>query len=171
MEDQSQPTRMERAERESQLQPALDYDESVACLRYLLARAHPSLSDQAIRGFVATDRLIKRMRDEFGLLSKSEVLALLGVEQMTAAHMDSLLSFEYGGAQVYPGFQFDRSLGSILHLMFELKSAIPVSTSMLGLACWLCSPSGFLNGERPVDHLSKPLQVVEAAKGHYLAVW
>jgi hypothetical protein len=74
-----------------------------------------------------------------------------------------------GGRVLYPGFQIDRDTGSIRPVIHELLLAAEgAGRSEASLILWLISPSGRLNGARPVDLMEDPDRVMQAAKDSFV---
>ncbi|WP_146065726.1 hypothetical protein [Arthrobacter pityocampae] len=150
------------------------YGKSVSDLRRLLANLDPPLSPRTVSGIADTDYLMRSIRKEFGLLSQDEALEILSIAQ--AEHIferldDRVIRFNYGSAEVYPGFQFDRSTRTVFRVITQLLYLRQGNFTSLGLACWLCSPSGYFDGARPVDFLDQESRVLGAARSHYQARW
>lgn len=151
-------------------------EQGISALRQVLAGLESPLTPQTVLGVARTDSLLRQMREEFGFLSEAEVMALLGQNQdhsyVVIPRSNAIIGFVYGDDYVYPGFQFDKRLLSVRTIVPQLVALVTEHRrSSLGLACWLCSPSGYLDGARPVDLLDDPLRVLSAARGHYGAVW
>ena len=135
--------------------------------------ASPELvSPQLARSLQATENAFRAMGAEFGLLTSSQVAALLGanpsnrklVSRRRAARQ--LAGVVRRNAVLYPGFQFDRTRARVLPVMEELiRLADANGWREEDLLLWLCSPTTSFDGEdRPVDHLDDPDAVVAAAK-------
>ncbi|KRF05595.1 hypothetical protein ASH00_09005 [Arthrobacter sp. Soil782] len=119
----------------------------------------------------ATGTAWNEIEAEFGLLTGGEVARLLGV-RLEGHDAAQLISVHRGDALLYPGFQFDLDEGKTLPVMAGLlEVAGKYGKTQEGLTHWLCSRTGQLINERPVDHLHEPERVLEAAENHYGVEW
>jgi len=89
----------------------------------------------------------------------------------TTAHRNNqLLAVRQGNHLAYPGFQFG-SDGQPLAVISRLRETAEANEwSEAGLVQWLCSPTTYLDGDRPVDHLTEDPDRVVAVAGDALAV-
>jgi hypothetical protein len=127
----------------------------------------------------STDNAWRSMEVEFGFLNGNHVAELLGSHARGRSsyaadkrRAGQLIGIKRHNALLYPGFQFDSSGGRIRAAIPQLIAVIRTyGRSEEDLAQWLCDPSGYFGGGRPVDYLSKPAEVVAAAQGHYGVEW
>lgn len=132
---------------------AINMERSVAALGPALAEVEVETSPQLARSMQATENAWRDMEAEFGLLLR-------------------LLAIKRPGGYKYPGFQFDRREQAIRPVMHDLiKLAAGAGRSESGLALWMTSPTGYLDGSRPVDLLDEPAPVVEAARQSFNVQW
>lgn len=142
-----------------------------------MARAGRAVSPQTARALQATENAWRTIETTFGLLSSGQVARLLG-RKVTDRSLVSrlrtggrLLGVRRLNAYKYPGFQFD------VHGHIE-----PVVADLVGLAkrigwkhedvvLWLCAPSGYFAGGRPVDHLREPDVLLARAEDDFLTEW
>lgn len=117
-------------------------------------------SPQLARATQATANVWKDIEAEYGMLTSMDVARLIGSEKSSRSlaadrrAAGKLIGIKRGNKYVYPGFQFDRRSRKVL-------SAIPSLIAMYAevgwdeedLVSWLVSPSGYFQGDRPVDHL------------------
>ncbi|NJC24419.1 hypothetical protein BJ994_003495 [Arthrobacter pigmenti] len=151
---------------------------STEVLRSTLSVLDEPPSTQAIRGLLATEHLWREIEDEFGMLTAAEVADKVGSKAkarngyaLDKRKAGGLIGVERLNSIVYPGFQFT-STGTILSAVPRLVNIIKEhAKSEEGLVQWLCSPSGYLEGDRPVDHMDDIEAVVGAAQGHYGVEW
>lgn len=105
------------------------------------------------------------------LLSSTEVGELLGSTAQNKAamanrykHEGKIFAVSHRGADHYPAFQFQD--GDALPVVGEIISRFEgVSSSSWQMALWFASPSGWLDGRRPMDVVEdEPEAVLEAAR-------
>lgn len=113
-----------------------------------------------------------------GLLKASDVVEVLNLPEGDEAEVSRLraegrvLAFERGGEWVYPRFQFDAESGLIEPVIADLvELARDLSWAHEELVIWLCSPSGYFGGDRPVDHLHEPEGLLEKARNEWTVEW
>lgn len=150
-----------------------------AALRTTLEASPSTPSVQSVRGLLATENLWRSIEGEFGLLSGAEVADRMGStakgrnQSGFAAdkrRAGKVLGIERLNGIVYPGFQF--ADGTVHPTIGSLIAIIRVyGKSERGLVQWLCSPSGYFDGGRPVDYLDDADRVASAAEGHYGTEW
>lgn len=170
------------ARRSPALAPALDAvvnaQRSLNALRPALASLPVAATPELAQGAMATENAWRSMEQEFGLLSAQEASRSLGSRakgRSTLAHdrreNGQLLGVRRGNAVLYPGFQFDQN-GDVHHVIPALlRLARQARRSDEDLAQWICLPSGYLDGDRPVDRLQDTDAVLAAAQGHFGAEW
>lgn len=157
---------------------AINMERSVAALGPALAEVEVETSPQLARSMQATENAWRDMEAEFGLLSSLEVSRAVGSKSPNRSYASDqrgagrLLAIKRPGGYKYPGFQFDRREQAIRPVMHDLiKLAAGADRSESGLALWMTSPTGYLDGSRPVDLLDEPAQVVEAARQSFNVQW
>lgn len=113
----------------------------------------------------------------WGLHSTDEVLILLGLpaDEPTLLRdlrtRGQLLAVERGLEYAYPGFQFTET-GVIEPVIPGLIGlAREVDWSQNELIVWLCSPSGYFGGDRPVEHLHETGSLLEKARNAATVEW
>ena len=151
-------------------QPSLAHVRSRESLRLFLALLDPPLSAETVYGVAQTDIAIRCIEAEFGLLG-SVPLARADPEDVQRRSSHTPISFMYRGRSVFPRFQFTESgvLQPAVVMMLENDTA--ARQSGLDLALWMMSPSGYLDGARPVDCLAEPRSVAAAAVAHFGVIW
>lgn len=131
------------------------------------------------RAVQAECNLYDRIDAEFGLLSGTEAGKRMGSRSSAprnlaaAAHRSkTLLGLRRGNQVTYPGFQFGPD-GRPLPVIKRLREVAEANAwSEKGLVQWLCSPTTYLYGDRPVDHLSTdPDRVVDVAAQDMAISW
>ncbi|TFB91461.1 hypothetical protein [Cryobacterium sp. HLT2-28] len=112
----------------------------------------------------------------WGLLTPDAVMKALGlpeidVDAVSRMRTDGqLLAVEREGAYVYPGFQFESGhVAPVVPVLVEL--ARDVGWSQNELVIWLCSPSGYFGGDRPVEHLDEADELAEKARDAATVEW
>lgn len=152
--------------------------DGIAALGPALAEIDTPVSPQLARSLAATENAWRALEAEFGLLSSREVSALVGSRSPNRSYASEqrskgkLIAVKRPGGLRYPGYQFDRSEHAIRPVMADLiRVAEEAGRSEASLALWMTMPSGYLDGARPVDQLSDPDKVVEAAEQSFNVEW
>ncbi|MDJ0354426.1 hypothetical protein [Pseudarthrobacter sp. PH31-O2] len=160
------------------LQAAINMERSVEALGPVLAAVDEEVSPQLARSLQATENAWRKMEAEFGLLSSKEVSEAVGSKSPNRSFASDqraagkLLAVKRPGGFRYPGFQIDRSEHTIRPVIHDLlKVAQEADRSETSLALWMVSPTGYLDGARPVDELDHPEQVVETARQSFNVQW
>ncbi|CQD06040.1 hypothetical protein BN1232_01033 [Mycobacterium lentiflavum] len=129
------------------------------------------------RAVQAELNLYARIEAEFGMLTSTEAGKRMGSRSSaprnlatTARRNKTLLAVRQGNYLSYPGFQFGPD-GKPLPVIARLLAVADDSGwSEAGLVQWLCSPTTYLDGDRPVDHLATDPDRVVAVAGEALNV-
>lgn len=131
------------------------------------------------RAVQAEQNLYTRIEHEFGMLTSTEAGTRMGSRSRaprnfaaTAHRNNTLVAVRQGNSLVYPGFQFGPD-GQPLAVMSRLRETAGASGwSEAGLVQWLCSPTTYFDGDRPVDHLTEdPDRVVDVAADALAVSW
>ncbi|MEB0003943.1 hypothetical protein QN357_13500 [Cryobacterium sp. RTC2.1] len=124
------------------------------------------------------ESLWPEIEEAWGLLRASDVAKVLRVPEADDAEVSrmriqgKLLAFEREGEQVYPGFQFDFESGVIQPVIQDLvQLANKLNWAHDDFVIWLCSPSGYFGGDRPVDHLHEPDDLLKKARSEATVDW
>lgn len=148
-----------------------------------MSRIQDPLPPAMARGAQATENVVKSIEDEFGLLTSTEVAQLLGsASGQTAVRSlandmrarGELLHLRRLNRYLYPGFQFQTSLGRVKPGVKELlQLAEANSWEPEDVVLWLCSPTTYFeDGSRPVDHLdAEPDRVLDVARRAWTVDW
>lgn len=157
---------------------AENMEQSIAALGPALAEIETPVSPQLARSMAATERAWRDLETEFGLLSSREVSELVGSKSPNRSYASELrskgkmIAVKRPGGLRYPGFQIDREEHAIRPVMENLiRVAEAAGRTEASLALWMTSRSGYLDGDRPVDQLSQPDKVVEAAEQSFGVQW
>lgn len=131
------------------------------------------------RAVQAGRNLYGRIDAEFGLLTSAEVGRLMGSRSTAPRNLaaaarrgGALLAVARGHQTLYPGFQFgaDGRPLPIVRTLRELADACGWSET--SAVQWLCAPTTYLDGLRPVDLIDRdPDRVLEAARLAWTAEW
>lgn len=129
------------------------------------------------RAVQAEHNLYNRIDAEFGLLTSTEAGKWMGSRSSaprnlaaTARRNKALVAVRRGNHLVYPGFQFGPD-GQPLPVIARLRAIAEANDwSETGLVQWLCSPTTYFDGDRPVDHLTEEPERVVAVAADALAV-
>lgn len=131
------------------------------------------------RAVQAEHNLYDRIEAEFGLLTSAEAGKRMGSRSSaprnlaTTTHRNkALLAVRRGNYLAYPGFQFGPD-GHPLTVIRRLREVAESNDwSEAGLVQWLCAPTTYLDGDRPVDHLiTEPDGVVAVAADALSIAW
>jgi hypothetical protein len=131
------------------------------------------------RAVQAEHNLYDRIDAEFGMLTSTEAGKRMGSRSSaprnlatTARRNKALIGVRRGNHLVYPGFQFGPD-GHPLAVITALRAVADANGwSEAGLMQWLCAPTTYLDGDRPVDHLSTdPDRVVAVAEAALSVSW
>ena len=144
-----------------------DYSpETIAALFRALESIDADVSPQLVRSVQSTINVVKDIGREFGLMTESEILGLLGPGNNPDAHDFTL---RYRDQTLYPGFLFEPSPDGpgpmrVRPLMKDLKKiADKYGWNGSDVVLWMTSPTTWFADEgRPVDHLDEPARVLGA---------
>ncbi len=152
--------------------------QSIAALGPALAQIKTPVSPQIARSVAATEHAWRELETEFGLLSSVEVSELVGSKSPNRNYASEqrskgrLIAVKRPGGLRYPGYQFDRVDHTISPTMAKLiRVAAEAGFSEGSLALWMTMHTGYLDGDRPVDQLSNPDKVMEAARQSFNVQW
>jgi hypothetical protein len=113
-------------------------------------------SRQLQRAIEATERLVRAVEAEFGLLDAAGIAERYGASAPDAEHHHregALLAIRRSDACVFPGFQFQTD-GTPRPVISALRALADTNQwSQSDLFLWLVSPTGYLDDARPVDLL------------------
>ena len=151
--------------------------EGAQALRAALASVAVYAEPAVARALQAEHNLYARIDAEFGMLSSTEAGKRMGSRSSaprnlaTTAHRNKqLLAVRQGNHLAYPGFQFG-SDGQPLAVIARLRDTAEANDwSEAGLVQWLCAPTTYFDGDRPVDYLTKDPDRVVAVAADALAV-
>ncbi len=158
---------------------AVNMRRSIEALRPALASVPFPVSPSMVQGLQETENAWRSIEQQFGLLDGAEVGALLGSKARGRSSYAAdkrkagqLIGIKRRNSLLYPGFQFGQQRGEVREVIPALIGIIrQFERSEDDLAQWLCDPSGYLDGGRPVDYLDEPGKVLAAAEGHYGVQW
>jgi len=129
------------------------------------------------RAVQAEQNLYSRIEAEFGMLTSTEAGKRMGSRSSaprnlatTARRNKALLAVRQGNYLSYPGFQFGPDGKPLAVVGRLLEVADENGWSEAGLVQWLCAPTTYLDGDRPVDHLTTDPDRVVAVAAEALAV-
>jgi hypothetical protein len=157
---------------------AVNMQRSVDALGPALSEIESPVSPQLARSLQATEVAWKDMDAEFGLLSSTEVSERVGSRSPNRSYASeqrakgNLLAIKRPGGLRYPGYQIDPREHTIRPVMHDLiQTATEAGVTESDLALWLCIPTGYLDGGRPVDRFDEPAAVTEAARQSFNVQW
>lgn len=137
-------------------------------------------TEPAIARAVQAERnLYARIEAEFGLLTSAEAGRRLGSRSTAPRNLavatrrkGALLAITRGHQTLFPGFQFgpDGRPLAVIRVLRDLADELHWSQN--GVVQWLCAPTTYLGGLRPVDLLaSDPDRVVDIARRAWTVQW
>ncbi len=153
--------------------------ESARAVGAALSSVAVYIEPAAARAVQAEHNLYTRLDAEFGLLSSTEAGKRMGSRSSaprnlaTTAHRNkAVVAVRRGNLLAYPGFQFGPD-GQPLPVIRRLREVAELNGwSEPGLVQWLCSPTTYLDGDRPVDHLvTEPDRIVAVAAEAFAVSW
>lgn len=157
------PAKLPGAVVESVASTASRMARSLAALGPAMSAVRGAASPQLARALMATENVWASVEAEFGLLTSMDVAALIGSKKSSRSlaadqrAAGKIMGVRRGNAYRYPGFQFDRANGRVIPAIPSLIAAArDVGWDDEDLILWLVSPSGYVAGGRPVDHLEDP---------------
>jgi hypothetical protein len=131
------------------------------------------------RAVQAEHNLYARIEAEVGMLTSTEAGKRMGSRSRaprnlaaTAHRNEQLVAVRRGNHLAYPEFQFGPD-GQPLAVIARLRETAEANDwSEAGLVQWLCSPTTYFDGDRPVDHLTEdPDRVVTVAAEALAVSW
>lgn len=146
-----------------------------AALSSVAVYADPAIT----RAVQAEHNLYARIEAEFGMLTSSQAGKRMGSRSSaprnhaTTAHRNkALVAVRRGNYLAYPGFQFGPD-GQPLAVIAALREIAETNGwSEAGLVQWLCGPTTYFDGDRPVDHLADdPERVAAVAADDFAISW
>lgn len=151
--------------------------EGAQALRAALASVAVYAEPAVARALQAETNLYARIDAEVGMLTSTEAGKKMGSRSSaprnfaTTAHRNNhLLAVRRGNHLAYPGFQFG-SDGQPLAVIARLREVAEANDwSEAGLVQWLCAPTTYFDGDRPVDYLTTDPDRVVAVAADALAV-
>ena len=164
-------------------QPLIDVAQRIRASAKALGDAIDAVdiyTEPAVARAVQAERnLYDRIDAEFGLLTSAEVGRRLGSRSTAPRNLavatrrgGSLVAITRGHQALYPGFQFG-SDGRPLAVIRDLRDlAGECGWSESSVVQWLCAPTTYLDGLRPVDLLaSDPCRVLDVARRAWTVEW
>jgi hypothetical protein len=164
---------------DSLLDAAQRIRDSAAALGDALSAVQVYAEPAVARAVQAERNLYDRIDGEFRLFTSAEVGRMLGSRSTAPRNLaaatrreGTLLAVTRGNHLLFPGFQFDAD-GRPLPVIRDLRRlADEAGWSETGIVQWLCSPSTYLGGKRPVDLLvGDPSRVLDTARRAWTIQW
>ena len=153
--------------------------ESAQAVGHALASVTVYAEPAITRAVQAEQNFYTRIEHEFGMLTSTEAGKRMGSRSRaprnfaaTAHRGNALVAVRQGNSLGYPGFQFGPD-GQPLEVIARLRETANANEwSEVGLVQWLCSPTTYFDGDRPVDHLTAdPDRVVDVAADALAVSW
>lgn len=133
---------------------------------------------QVARSLQATENRWRRIEREFGMLDSGQVAEFLGASGTnrnlahSLAKKGHILGVRRGRKSLFPGFQFDADSGEVRPVIAEVTAiGRKAEWEDRHLLQWLCAPNGYLDGARPVDHITDESTMLHAAKSDLAVRW
>lgn len=153
--------------------------ESAAALGEALDAVQVYTEPAIARAVQAERNVYDRIQAEFGLLTSAEAGRRLGSRSTAPRNLavatrrnGALLAIMRRHQMLFPGFQFgeDGRPLPVIRVLRDLADETEWSES--GVVQWLCAPTTYLGGLRPVDVLaSDPDRVVDTARRAWTVQW
>lgn len=152
--------------------------EGLASLSPALVRIKGENTPATARAAQATENAWRRIDNEFGLLTSSQVATRMGARSSNRSYASEqriagrLLGVKRLNSFVYPGFQFDPQTNAVRPFIKPLlELAHENDRSPDGAALWLTSPSTYFAGARPVDSIDEGERILAVARDAWAADW
>lgn len=137
------------------------------------------VSAETARVVQATVNRIAEIDHEFGMLSSQQVAEALGSRSKSPRGFTSdlrergrLLYIRRLNTLLYPGFQFEIESPRIRAVIAPLIAlAQRHDRSIENVSLWLCRPTTYLDGDRPVDHIDETERVLDVAEQAWGVEW
>ncbi|WP_158297143.1 type II toxin-antitoxin system VapB family antitoxin [Zhihengliuella sp. ISTPL4] len=147
-------------------------------LENALSRLRSVVDPATARAAQATENVWREIADEFGLLKSGEVGALLGASKSNREFVSirrnrgELLGVVRNNGYLYPGFQFDRSTGTIKAWVKPLlELAREHSMGAVDVLFWMMTPTIYFGGDRPADHAGEGDRLLDVAGRSWSVHW
>lgn len=131
------------------------------------------------RAVQAEHNLVARIEAEFGLYTSAQVGKMLGSRSSAPRNLaasthreGATIALHRGTHLTYPGFQFGPD-GQPLPVIRQLRDLAESNDwTETGLIQWLCAPTTYLDGKRPVDVIAtNPDRLVAVARDALTVSW
>ncbi|MHA7172889.1 hypothetical protein [Arthrobacter monumenti] len=153
---------------------------SAAALSEVLAHVEVGMeaTPAVARSLQATENRWRAMEREFGMLDSGGVAELLGSSPTNRNRAHALakegriLGVKRGRKVLFPGFQFNHEAGEVREVIAELAEiGRTAGWEERHLLQWMCTPNGYLDGDRPVDHIEDADRLISAARSDLAERW
>ena len=164
-------------------QPLIDVAQRISASAKALGEAIDAVqvyTEPAVARAVQAERnLYDRIDAEFGLLTSAEAGRRLGSRSTAPRNLavatrrgGALLAITRGHQALYPGFQFGPD-GRPLPVIRSLRElAADVGWLESSVVQWLCAPTTYFDGRRPVELLAtEPDRVLDVARRDWTIEW
>ncbi|WGX94339.1 hypothetical protein [Nocardioides sp. L-11A] len=152
---------------------------SASALGFALASVETYAEPALARAVQAEQNLYDRLAEEFGMLTPGEAGQRLGSRSRAPRNLAAqarkagrLLAIKRGSHVLYPGFQFGEDGQPLPVIAALVELARRHERSETGIVQWLCGPTTYLDGRRPVDLVrSTPDEVLALAERAWGVEW
>lgn len=147
-------------------------------LENALAGLRSVVDPATARAAQATENVWREVADDFGLLRSGEVSEILGASKSNREFVSirrnrgELLGVVRNNGYLFPGFQFDRTMGTIRPWVKPLLGLAAASNQgAADVLFWMMSPTTYFNGDRPADHVEDGDRLVDVARRAWSVEW
>lgn len=147
-------------------------------LENALAGLRSVVDPATARAAQATENVWREVADDYGLLKSGEVGEILGASKNNREFVSirrnrgELLGIVRNNGYLFPGFQFDRSAGTIRSWVKPLlELAAESNQSAANVLFWMMSPTTYFNGDRPADHVEDGERLLDVARRAWSIEW
>ena len=151
---------------------------SVQAMASALTKLPTAATPATARALQATENVWRELDERYGLLTSTEVAALLSAKGSNRAYASNLrakgqlLGVRRRNSYVYPGFQFDTRTHRVKEVVLPLLAlAAELDWDADDLTIWLGTPSGYFGGDRPADHLDDTQTLLAKARDEATIEW
>lgn len=143
-----------------------------------LSGLRSTVDPEVARAAQATENIWREIADNFGLLKSSDIGALLGASKSNREYASTrrargeLLGVYRNNGYLYPGFQVDRQSGTVRAWVKPLlQLAEQHSMGAADVLFWMMSPTTYVGGARPADHVDDGDLLLDVAGRAWAVEW
>lgn len=147
-------------------------------LENALAGLRSVVDPATARAAQATENVWREVDDDYGLLKSGDVSEILGASKKNREFVSirrnrgELLGVVRNNGYLFPGFQFDRTTGTIRSWVKPLlELAAQSNQGATDVLVWMMSPTTYFSGDRPADHVEDGDRLVDVARRAWSVEW